>query len=137
MQAEIIRKVLFELGDFAAYQLYTEIKNGMKVYETTKHELGNDGNMQEYAPSSNRIETNGICHKAFYCYFQVKLNPGTLKCELTEKQCSFLVNLMTDNNHSVVSYEQFLDFIIPRTKKKISKALINKIKQTSKALHNG
>ena len=43
---------------------------------------------------------------------------------------------MTDNNQSVVSYEQFLDFVIPRTKKKITKGLINKIKQTSLALDN-
>lgn len=94
--------------------------------------------MQDFAPSSYREdESNGITHKAFFCYFKVKLNAGTLKCELTEKHCSFLVNLMTDNNCSVVSYEQFLDFIIPRTKKKISKTLINKIKQTNKALENG
>ena len=44
---------------------------------------------------------------------------------------------MTDNNQSVVSYEQFLDFIIPRTKKKITKVLINKIRQTNNPLQNG
>ena len=30
--AEIIRKVLFELPNFNAYQLYQEIKNGPKIY---------------------------------------------------------------------------------------------------------
>lgn len=32
-QAEIIRCVLFELKDFAAYQLYQEIRNGQRVYD--------------------------------------------------------------------------------------------------------
>jgi hypothetical protein len=44
---------------------------------------------------------------------------------------------MTDNNQSMVSYEQFLDFIMPRTKKKITKTIIAKIKQTRIALENG
>lgn len=44
---------------------------------------------------------------------------------------------MTDNNQSVVTYEQFLDFIIPRTKKKITKTLVDKIKQTRLALDHG
>jgi len=44
---------------------------------------------------------------------------------------------MTDNNKSVVSYEQFLDFIIPRTKKKITRRLISKIKQTQMPLNQG
>lgn len=37
---------------------------------------------------------------------------------------------MTDNNKTNVSYEQFLNFIIPRTKKAITPSLITKIKQT-------
>ena len=36
-----------------------------------------------------------------------------------------------------MSYEQFLDFIIPRTKKKITRRLIGKIKQTQPSLHKG
>ena len=44
---------------------------------------------------------------------------------------------MTDNNSSRVTYEQFLDFIIPRTKKKITQKLVNKIKQSDAALKNG
>lgn len=79
----------------------------------------------------------GITYKAFFCYFRVNLSPGTLKSELSEKDCNFLVNLMTDNNHSMVSYEQFLDFIIPKTKKKITKSLVNKIKQTKLVLDHG
>lgn len=44
---------------------------------------------------------------------------------------------MTDNNSTKVSYEQFLDFIIPRTKKRITQSLVNKIKQSDLALKNG
>lgn len=72
-----------------------------------------------------------------YCFFKVSLQSGTLKQDFTDKQCSFLVNLMTDNNASRVTYEQFLDFIIPRTKKKITQKLVNKIKQTEVPLVQG
>ena len=48
-----------------------------------------------------------------------------------------MVNLMTDNNQSCINYEQFLDFIIPRTKKKITKKLIIKIRQNVEPLVNG
>jgi len=44
---------------------------------------------------------------------------------------------MTDNNHSEVSYEQFLDFIMPRTKRRITKAMVNKIKQSQLVLDHG
>ena len=36
---------------------------------------------------------------------------------------------MTDNNSTQASYEQYLNFVIPRTKKKITSKLVNKIKQ--------
>ena len=36
---------------------------------------------------------------------------------------------MSDTNQTSTSYEQFLDFVIPRTKKRITKKLILKIKQ--------
>jgi Ca2+-binding EF-hand superfamily protein len=78
----------------------------------------------------------GITYKTFYCYFRCTLSPGTLKNELTERQCNFLVNLMVDNNHSEVSYEQFLEFILPRTKK-MTKGLVNKIRQTKLVLDRG
>ena len=44
---------------------------------------------------------------------------------------------MTDNNKNFVNYEQFLDFIIPRTKKRITKKLISKIRQTQPPLVKG
>jgi len=57
------------------------------------------------------------------------LQSGTLKSDFTDKQCSFLVNLITDNTDSEVSYEQFLDFALPRSRKKLTKRLVNKIKR--------
>ena len=41
--AEIIRKVLFELPDFSAYQLYLEIKNGLKTHVDRIKTLDMDG----------------------------------------------------------------------------------------------
>jgi len=46
---------------------------------------------------------------------------------LTARHAAFLVNLMTDHSSTKVSYEQFLDFTLPKTKKKITQKLVNKI----------
>ena len=128
------------MKDFGAYQLYQEIRNGARVYDKPTVVLNHEGQMQEFEPDSHRelqeLE-RGITFKAFYSYFRTNLSPGTLKSELTEQQCNFLVNIMTDNNQSFVSYEQFLDFIIPWTKKKITKKLVNKIKQKNLTLDHG
>lgn len=79
----------------------------------------------------------GIDDRALFVFFTCNLQPETLKTVITERQCTFLVNLMTDNNQSCINYEQFLDFIIPRTKKKITKSLIVKIRQHTEPLVNG
>lgn len=98
-----------------------------------------DGTIQEYPRDPRQTGTDyvGIDDRSLFVFFTCNLQPDTLKSDISEKQCTFLVNLMTDNNKSVVSYEQFLDFIIPRTKKKITRRLINKIKQTQMPLNNG
>ena len=132
MQAEIIRKVLFELPNFNAFQLYTEIKKGPKIFTERTKQMAMDGSIQEYPrdPRAGGTDYTGIDDRSLYVFFTCNLQPATLKSDISERQCTFLVNLMTDNNQSVVSYEQFLDFIIPRTKKKITRRLISKIKQT-------
>lgn len=88
--------------------MYQEIRNGARVYDRRHVEITHEGQIQECAVDSRReLEEleRGITFKAFFGFFRSNLNPGTLKSELTEKQCSFLVNIMTDNNQSVVSYE--------------------------------
>lgn len=50
--------------------------------------------------------------------------------EISERECTFLVSLLSDNSRNWINYEQFLDFIIPRSAKKITKRLYGKIKQT-------
>ena len=44
---------------------------------------------------------------------------------------------MTDNNQSQINYEQFLDFIIPKTKKRITKKLLTKISKVQEPLVRG
>ena len=117
------------MPNFSAYQLYQEIKNGAKTFVQRTKQLAMDGSIVEYPRDPRPGDYNGIFDRSLYVFFTCNLQPGTLKSDITEKQCTFLVNLMTDNNQSVVSYEQFLDFIIPRTKKKITRRLINKIRQ--------
>lgn len=92
-------------------------------------QIGNDGILYEFPKNPRADVISGIDDHSIYCYFKVRLQPGTLKQDFTDRQCSFLVNLMTDNNSTSVSYEQFLNFVIPRTKKKITKTLVNKIRQ--------
>lgn len=136
--AEIIRKVLFELPEFSAYTLYTEIKQGLKEFSEVQRtrQIGIDGTMKEFPVESRRgvIDQLGIDDRALFVFFTYNLQPETLKSQITEKQCTFLVNLMSDNNQNMISYEQFLDFIIPRTKKRITKRMITKIKQTQQPL---
>ena len=128
------------MPQFSAYQLYLEIKNGFKSHVDRIKHLASDGNIREYPRETDKRddrEVFGIDDRALFVFFTCNLQPDTLKTIITEKQCTFLVNIMTDNNQSVISYEQFLDFIIPRTKKKITKKLILKIKQNNEPLVNG
>ena len=98
-----------------------------------------DGTIQEYPrdPRTGNTDYTGIDDRALFVFFTCNLQPGTLKSDISEKQCTFLVNLMTDNNQSFVTYEQFLDFIIPRTKKTITRRLLSKIKQMQAPLRGG
>jgi hypothetical protein len=48
---------------------------------------------------------------------------------LDEKDCIFLVNLINGQNKKTVPYEQFLDFILPQSSKKVSGRLLKKIKR--------
>ena len=59
-----------------------------------------DGNVEEYPrdPRQGADEYGGIMDRSLYVFFTCNLQPGTLKSEISEKQCTFLVNLMTDNN---------------------------------------
>jgi hypothetical protein len=41
---------------------------------------------------------DGVNDKALNCFLQVGLQEGTLKTELTDKDCTFLVNLINDQN---------------------------------------
>lgn len=52
-----------------------------------------------------------------------------MRTELTEKDCIFLVNLINQENKKAVPFEQFIDFVIPQSNKKISTRLLNKIKR--------
>jgi hypothetical protein len=72
----------------------------------------------------------GIDDKAINCFLEVGLETGTLRSVLTIKECTFLVNLITEeNNMKAIPYESFIDFIIPQSKKKVSTRLLKKIKR--------
>lgn len=46
---------------------------------------------------------------------------------ITEDESKFLVRLMDRQCQGAVSYEEFLDFILPRTKKRFSQAFVKKV----------
>ena len=100
LQAEIIRKVLFELPNFNAFQLYNEIKNGPKVFTERTKQMAMDGSIQEYPrdPRAGATDYTGVDDRSLYVFFTCNLQPATLKSDISEKQCTFLINLMTDNN---------------------------------------
>ena len=48
----------------------------------------------------------GIDDKAICCFLEVGLESGTLRTVLTIKECTFLVNLITEeNNMKAIPYE--------------------------------
>ena len=52
-----------------------------------------------------------------------------MKTELTDKDCTFLVNLINDENQKSIPYESFIDFVLPQSGKKITARLLKKIKR--------
>ena len=100
--AEIIRQVLFELPGFNAHHLFTEIRNSARSFLKKERSLELKDNLKkEYS-----IEPlHGLDEKSLNVYFKLNLQTATLKGELTERQCAFLVNLMSDTHQTEVSYE--------------------------------
>lgn len=53
---------------------------------------------QEGTFDPNVRDSDGVNDRALHCFLQVGLQEGTLKTELTDKDCTFLVNLINDEN---------------------------------------
>ena len=114
---------MFELPNFQAYHIYQQIRKGAFSHSQRQRELTEDGSLKEFP----KTKAKGIDDLQIFSFFKSNLQPGTLKQELTARHAAFLVNLMTDHSSTKVSYEQFLDFTLPKTKKKITQKLVNKI----------
>lgn len=59
-------------------------------------------------PNNNNEEgtdVDGIDDKQIHCFLEAGLQSGTLRTELTEKDCIFLVNLINQENLKAVPYE--------------------------------
>lgn len=50
-------------------------------------------------------DVEGVDDRALHCFLQAGLQEGTLKTELTDKDCTFLVNLINDDNGKTIPYE--------------------------------
>jgi hypothetical protein len=92
--------------------------------------LNTDLNVKrEDAADSGGPDFDGIDDRSMYCFLQAGLAEGTLRTELTDKDCTFLVNLIVQDNLKAVPYESFIDFIIPQSSKKVTTKLLKKIKR--------
>ena len=93
--AEIIRQVLFELPAFNAHHLFTEMRNSARSFLKMERSLELKDNLK----SEYSVEPlHGLDEKTLFVYFKLNIKRGTLKGELTERQCAFLVNLMSDTH---------------------------------------
>jgi hypothetical protein len=101
--------VLFELPQLQAYHLYSDLRNGSSPFASRSRQLGSDGIMHEFPKhprsSENRNVPRVLDDRAIFCYFRLNLQAETLMADFTDKQCTFLINLMTDNNKHEVNYE--------------------------------
>ena len=89
------------MPDFNAHQIYQEIKLGSRTFMNRTKEIGHDGAIREYKIDSNRPHGQdclGIDDRALELFFRHTLQADTLKTDINDKQCTFLVNIMTDNN---------------------------------------
>ena len=70
---------------------------------------------------------NTFDDRSLHHFFEYCLQQDTLVSDISQRECTFLVNLLSENGRNWVNYEEFLDFIIPRSTKKITKRLYGKI----------
>lgn len=81
-------------------------------------EEGGDPNSAEVKALNDDLEVNdgkqddnqgpdfdGVDDRAMYCFLEVGLQTGTLRTEMTDKDCIFLVNLINEENLKAVPYE--------------------------------
>ena len=74
--AEIIRKVIFELPHFSAFQLYQEIRNGFKSHVNRVKHLAQDGTIKEYpgdVPRHGDTDVLGIDDRSLFVFFTCNL----------------------------------------------------------------
>ena len=95
-----------DLSDPLVQQQIENLNSDLAVTGTGQNQ--NDQNGDE-----GGVDFDGLDDRALHCFLQVGLASGTLKTELTDKDCTFLVNLINEENLKAIPYEAFIDFVIP------------------------
>jgi hypothetical protein len=136
-QAEIIRKVAFELADFQAYRIFKALarhshtKRGGGIYTSQDLlEMPSIQQQQRDIEQSPHIDEMGM-YGFFRTYYEGASGEeevsSILSRPINEDESKFLVRLMDKHSQGAVAYEEFLDFILPRTKKRFSQAFVKKV----------
>lgn len=70
--------------------------------QALNHDLEiNDGQMDD----NSGPDFDGVDDRALHCFLEAGLQTGTLRTEMTEKDCIFLVNLINEENQKAIPYE--------------------------------
>jgi len=74
------------------------VKEKLDQLNEAESEIQNgDGSPNKRDDEEGKPDFAGIDSKTIYCFLQLGLQEGTLKTELDDKECNFLVNLVNEN----------------------------------------
>eukprot|EP00347_Sterkiella_histriomuscorum_P020366 403338084 len=70
-----------------------------------------------------------IDDRSLFCFFKKAFQPEILESDILDSESKFLIKITDTQNSGTVQYEDFLSFILPRTKKKFSKNILKKVRK--------
>jgi hypothetical protein len=78
--------------------------------------------------TNSEADNSGVDARVLMCFLEVGLK-GVLELEITEKDCTFLVNVINDENkRKSITYENFVEFLLPKSTNKIPSGLLDKVR---------
>ena len=92
-------------------KLMTDANGDQNLIQQQIANLNQDLNVTSNQPKEDAQEggdqpdVEGVDDRSLHCFLQVGLQSGTLRTEITEKDCTFLVNLINQSNLKTIPYE--------------------------------
>ncbi|CDW87998.1 ras-related protein rab-4b-like [Stylonychia lemnae] len=117
-----------QLQDFRAYDIFNEIaRSSQTLKSSTLTQADKEGTVAQKSKDEVVIE-----EKALYCFFKKQFQPEILEGDITDSEVKYLIKIIDTQNNKKLLYEDFLSFILPRTKKKFSRSILRKVKKHEK-----